>query len=91
MVPVSIEKENKSDTKWPETLSVFRKSLMNALAGEEAGDCRPYLNGPEVRAVAVAAVRREFDQKCIVDSDTEEGKQEAKSLCASPTKRRRRG
>jgi AAA domain/Bifunctional DNA primase/polymerase, N-terminal len=78
MVPVPLEEEDKSGTKWPEILSVFRKALINALAGQGAGDCRPYPNGPEVRAVAVAAVRREFDQKCIVDSGTEQGKQEAK-------------
>jgi hypothetical protein len=67
----------KPATDWPSHLSVFRRALVEALLNSGVND-QPFSDGPLLRVVDVEAVRAEFYKVCVVDSDTEAGRQDAR-------------
>src|SRR5262245_36848684 len=76
MVAVAHESAAKPASDWPPTLSVFRQALHTALA-DGAFEDRPFPDGPTLRVVFLHLAREEFAKITHVDSDTEEGRQEA--------------
>ena len=61
---------------WPPSLSVFRQALLNALIDSGFED-RPFADGPAMKVADIKWVKNEFAKICHVDSETEEGRQEA--------------
>ena len=76
MVAVAEVSNVKPASHWPAGLSVFRQALLNALIDSGFED-RPFGDGPAVKVVDIKWVKNEFGKICHVDSETNEGRQEA--------------
>jgi hypothetical protein len=76
MVAVAEQSNVKPASQWPPSLSVFRQALIAALLDSGLED-RPFADGPVLKVVDVKWVKNEFAKICHVDSETEEGRQEA--------------
>jgi len=63
-------------TQWSDHLRIFRQALSTALINH-GKNVRPYLDGPEVKAVTEDEVREEFNRIAHVDSPTPDKRQEA--------------
>ena len=63
-------------TQWSDHLRIFRQALSTGLINH-GKNVRPYLDGPEVKAVTEDEVREEFNRIAHVDSPTPDKRQEA--------------
>ena len=63
-------------TQWSDHLRIFRQALSTALINH-GKNVRPYLDGPEVKAVTEDEVREEFNRIAQVDIPTPDKRQEA--------------
>jgi hypothetical protein len=55
-----------ADTRWTPSMQLLRRVLMTALV-DSGQTCRPFLDGPEVRACDMEAVRAEFYRQYPAD------------------------
>jgi AAA domain len=62
---------------WPNSLTVFRRALGNALVGH-GKPMLPWHDGPEVMAVDIAHVRREFNALYATPGETEKQRSDAR-------------
>jgi hypothetical protein len=76
MVAVAEPSSVKPASHWPPGLSVFRQALLAALIDSGFED-RPFVDGPALQVADIKWVKSEFAKVCHVDSETEEGRQEA--------------
>jgi hypothetical protein len=76
MVAVAELSNVKPSSQWPPSLSVFRQALIAALLDSGFED-RPFADGPAMKVADIKWVKNEFTKICHVDSEIEEGRQEA--------------
>ena len=64
-------------SQWPKSLAQFRAALNNALA-TDGKRIRPWLDGPEVVAVDINLVRREYSKLYVATGETEKQRSDAR-------------
>lgn len=62
-------RRKQEDRRWSRSLRLLRRCLLNALAGDEAREIRPFPDGPMVRAVEIEDIRGEFYKSFMADGD----------------------
>jgi hypothetical protein len=57
------------DAAWSKSLRLLRRILMNVLTSDQAGEHRPFVDGPTVRAIDIEIVRAEFYKSYPAEGD----------------------